>query len=525
MYRILLIFLIIGFFLPTNIVAQKPTVPHSIYEWKKYDNLKLAGWSEKRLKKVERKLKEKCSGAFMVIHKGKAVITWGNYERRFMCNAIKKTLLSCLSGVYAEDGILTTTEVLEDDSLMINGQKGAQMGMAPQKNIGGMLTVHPGIAYKVASKNTLFPIIKYKTPRPYSTRKPPKKDKFGFDYNTEVNELATLIRGQVKKDIFKAFYDELAYGLRMEDFRITDGYFVKNQDTAQTQANPDFYFRLSARDLARIGQLYLQEGKWRIFNHKIYNPKTKQMGMWIKEPILPDYWVTKSLEPYGSNIPKMPDHVGYGYHWWVNMFTDSTENYSSIGRGGQLLAIFPKHQIVIVHLSNTYKSKGVSFRRLHKLVSGVFKAKADSIWHKPPETFLGDVLGDKPNIIRVKGGINQYKGTYKVVHVEEEEMALKLEKKEDTKEEKDPSSEVPSDDTAISAELKSSSEPEPEAEELWINITIKNNSLLMETSWMGKFYLLPIGKDIFLWEDARYQMSFIRGKGDKIDYVRIEGTE
>ena len=82
--------------------------------------------------------------------------------------------------------------------------------------------------------------------------------------------------------------------------------------------------RLSSRDMAKFGYLYLKN------------------GMWNGDQIVPQDWVELSKQ----KLIERKDIPGYfyGYHWWV-----SNENsYSAVGFGGQWITIFPEHDLVVV---------------------------------------------------------------------------------------------------------------------------------------------------------------------------------
>jgi CubicO group peptidase (beta-lactamase class C family) len=86
--------------------------------------------------------------------------------------------------------------------------------------------------------------------------------------------------------------------------------------------------------MAKIGQLYLQEGVWE--NKRIVSSK------WIRESVensikLPS---SHSLQYFAEN---------YGYQWWLGtFFTKNTKAYMAAGFGGQFIAVFPEMKMVVV---------------------------------------------------------------------------------------------------------------------------------------------------------------------------------
>jgi CubicO group peptidase (beta-lactamase class C family) len=96
---------------------------------------------------------------------------------------------------------------------------------------------------------------------------------------------------------------------------------------------PNYAIRLSVRDLARFGQLYL-EG-----------------GVSDCEQIVPTAWITQSTRPIvETGLPSPFQH--YGYLWWSIGDNDTSPlpqgSYCAIGLGGQILSVVPSYGVVIV---------------------------------------------------------------------------------------------------------------------------------------------------------------------------------
>ena len=94
----------------------------------------------------------------------------------------------------------------------------------------------------------------------------------------------------------------------------------------------------TARDWARFGQLYLED------------------GVWEGTRVLPDGWVRFSTTP----TPESPGAV-YGAHWWLKLKPEigggtapaariPPDAYFAIGHEGQTLTIIPSRRVVIVRL-------------------------------------------------------------------------------------------------------------------------------------------------------------------------------
>ena len=110
-----------------------------------------------------------------------------------------------------------------------------------------------------------------------------------------------------------------------------DGYWITDGSGVEMAAGG---LQVTALDYAKLGQLYLQKGKWG--------------GM----QIVPERWVEDSLVADSEHLtaaahPEYP--VGYGYQWWLPV-SDEGE-FSAIGVYNQFVYVNPARDLVIVKLS------------------------------------------------------------------------------------------------------------------------------------------------------------------------------
>jgi len=99
--------------------------------------------------------------------------------------------------------------------------------------------------------------------------------------------------------------------------------------------------RMTPRDLARLGQLYLQGGRWH------------------GRQIVPSSWVGTSTARHATGWPER--YGAYGYLWWIPR-DDPWESYAAIGYGGQFLYVVPELDMLVV-VTSTLESKGADWDR------------------------------------------------------------------------------------------------------------------------------------------------------------------
>jgi len=91
---------------------------------------------------------------------------------------------------------------------------------------------------------------------------------------------------------------------------------------------------LTARDAAKFGLLYLNNGRWR------------------NEQVVPESWVRESFRKHVDLAAKGQPPFGYGYLWWIfapdPRGKTGQDIYAARGRYGQYIIVVPEHDMVVV---------------------------------------------------------------------------------------------------------------------------------------------------------------------------------
>lgn len=144
-----------------------------------------------------------------------------------------------------------------------------------------------------------------------------------WDYNSGVSMLLGKLVGiTTGKRVDKWTEEKLFRPLGIKN------YFWKT--TPDNEADTEGGLYLSAEDLARIGYLFLHNGKW--------NDRQVVSASWVRQSTTP---VVADINPGNTS----PDS-GYGYQWWI----PSAKPYifACNGYGGQFLMVAPEYDIVVV---------------------------------------------------------------------------------------------------------------------------------------------------------------------------------
>lgn len=112
-------------------------------------------------------------------------------------------------------------------------------------------------------------------------------------------------------------------------------------------------------DVARLGQLYLQQGRW------------------DDRQLLPAAWTADATRKHVDNAglqPEKPDwEQGYGYQFWV-----ARHGYRGDGAFGQFCVVLPEHDAVLVTTAGTEEMQAVLDAVWTHLLPGLGRAPADT---------------------------------------------------------------------------------------------------------------------------------------------------
>lgn len=170
-----------------------------------------------------------------------------------------------------------------------------------------------------------------------------------FTYNSASAHLLGVALAQATGRSLPALADEVLFG----PLGITDRAWEPMGDGA---TNGGAGLDLRPRDLARLGQLFLQDG-------------------WSgTDRILPDGWVAQATTPsYAWVEPSGPTRVSYGFLWWTDEDHDA---YMAWGYGGQFIYVAPARDLVVVTTTRWWQGApaDLAHRVLDVIVNGVVPA-------------------------------------------------------------------------------------------------------------------------------------------------------
>ena len=385
--------------------------------WKKYSAPEEAGWSGDKLAEARRFWEASQSAAFLVIYDGVVLVAWGETDRRFFLHSVRKSLTNVMYGVAVDAGLVNLNATLNELQITENTPLNAQESGAKVLDL-------------IQSKSGIYRPAAYSLNKKLPKRGSAKPGQKWHYNNWDFNVCETILAQQTGRPIAAYFDEQIAKPLNLQDFRLMDVYGHK-EAISKHPAHP---FRMSARDLGRIGLLYL--------NH----------GVWKGEQIISSNWITESSRAH-SKLKKGVGGNGadYGYLWWVSddRFKPLGMYYAS-GLNGQRMWVIPEADLVVVNLVDTYQRHNFPEKEQLQLLDKVLaarvsKPKAKPILQKLESTrtthatidsiaahFLGTYeapIDFAPGIKKMRATIQyrneglvadiEYSGTYKMVKVAE----------------------------------------------------------------------------------------------------------
>lgn len=283
-------------------------------KWVKVDPAVL-GWNTSKLEAVKDYYEQLNADACMIVQHGYVIAAWGDVTKPIPCRSIRKSFLGSLIGIYQGKGIIDLNKDLK--SLHIDEKNGLTETekKATVRNL-------------VASRSGIF------LPAAYDPNDHPVRGTYSpgevWHYNNwDFNVLLTIFEQETHKKIFQTFQDELANPLHMQDFNINNTEYVYED----VSLHPAYLFKTSARDDARLGLLWLNQGRWQ------------------DNQIIPTSWMKEStsLQTDFKGNSDLPLRDGYGYLFWIDKDKNQeVVGFSALGASGQFIYMNYKYDLIIV---------------------------------------------------------------------------------------------------------------------------------------------------------------------------------
>ncbi len=243
--------------------------------------------------------------------------------------SVTKSVLSALTGIAVREKLIESTQQKVSELI----PKYFDTIDSPKKKditIENVLTMTGGL--ESIDKNyygffTSRDWLKYSLERPLT-------DEIGskFEYNTGLTQILSAVISEKSGMNTKAFAEK--YLFDPMDIKVQRW---DRDPTSSYGGGTGLY--LTARDMAKFGVLYLNNGRWE------------------NQQIIPEDWVKAS----STKQVGLDNNQDYGYLFWIKNMTSKTTGksyytYRADGAGGQKIVIIPKLDMVVVVTADEYRS-------------------------------------------------------------------------------------------------------------------------------------------------------------------------
>ena len=267
--------------------------------------------------------------AIVVLMDEKIVYEYGAIDKIMNIASIRKSIISLLYGIAVDKELIDINKTLSE--LNIN----EHIPLTDQErtaSIRDLLMAKSGIYLPAQGEHDA-----QITDRP--KRESHKPGSYFFMNNFDANALGTIFMQETGLSIGKFMEDNLAKPLEMQDFSennviLGDPWFWPKEKSMHKQ----YYIYMSTRDLARIGAVVANKGRWR--------DKQIVSRNWIEESTAQHSDLKQNHIEYGR-------YDGFGYQWWLS--SDDNSVWSD-GYGERFLIINPEQRLTLVEQNFTGNS-------------------------------------------------------------------------------------------------------------------------------------------------------------------------
>jgi len=321
--------------------------------WTQVNKPEDRGWSSEKLAAAKAYADSIDTAAVVIVDDGIIVSQWGATTTNFKVHSVRKSLLSALYGIAVAKGQIDLNATLEQ--LGIDDNAPSLTPDEKQARVIDLLKARSGIYHIALAESPGM-----KASRPLRGSHAPRS--FWYYNNWDFNALGTIYEKLTGDSIYHSFDAQIAQPIGMEDFDPKEQAYETGPDSIH-RAYP---FRMTARDMARFGLLYLRGGRWRDTH------------------LVPTQWVRDSTTAYSVADGNAGDgYTGYGYLWWVaingNHYPKADlpdGSFSAWGAGGHFIAVVPAFHLVVVHRVNTDDpAKKVTLEQFGQLLHLILAAR------------------------------------------------------------------------------------------------------------------------------------------------------
>lgn len=326
-----------------------------------YSDPESKAYSSQKLEVLKEHLENSGASSMLIMVEGEVIFEWGETDKIHTIHSIRKALLNSLIGIAIAEGKIDTSMTLRE-----LGIRDIEPGLSENEldaRIADMLKSRSGVYHHAAGVSEGM------------LRGMPERGTYlpGEHYyynNWDFNTLGAILEQSIGNSIYELFEEQIARPLGMHDYRgkytsidgesedaeipDTDGFY---QYESSKSKYPAYHFRMSARDLALYGQLYMN------------------YGIWEGKQLIPRDWIDASTLDH--SVYNAEHGLAYGMLWYVVLPQEDTgrNSFFHTGAGIHMLGIYPDLDMVFVHRVETEKEYSYKRSDLIKMLGLLFDSR------------------------------------------------------------------------------------------------------------------------------------------------------
>lgn len=311
------------------------------------------GWSAEGLQRVRRFLVDSAHTTGLVVaDRGRIVFDFGDVGDAAYVASVRKSVLAILYGAWVENGAIDLGATLAD--LGMDDVQGL-LPIERRATVEHLITARSGVYHPASNGGDNLADAPERGSQEPGT--------YMLYSNWDFNAAGAVFEQLTGRDIYDELQAQLASPLRFEDW---DRSSHRKSGNLERSVNPAYHMNLSARDLARIGHLMLNEGRW--------GERQLISREWAR-------WITSVVTPLEQMNPaaRRDGYFGYGAMWWVWDGPRATGPfagaYTARGAWGQWVTVLPALELVIAHKTDSAYGRTTSWASWQRMLELLLEAR------------------------------------------------------------------------------------------------------------------------------------------------------
>src|SRR5215213_6789532 len=332
--------------------------------WQRVTDPAALGYSRAGLDSALTMVQGMKTSALLVAVGGRSLLEYGDVTDTSYLASARKSILSMLYGRYVENGTIRLDETVAEIGI---DDRGGLLPLERTATVEQLLGARSGVYHPASNQGDALVMAP-----PRGSQKP---GTYNLYSNWDFNALGTIFEKKTGRSIYDAFESDIARPIGMQDFYRS---VHSRQGDSTRSIHPAYHFVFSTRDMARLGQLMLRDGKWG------------------GQQVIPASWVRRStrtvtppaeMNPPGIRGQALAFGQGYSFLWWTRVRPDTTDvfhgAYAAEGAAGQYILVVPKLDMVVAHKvvarGNMTADQSVTLQQFEALVRAIGSARCQSV--------------------------------------------------------------------------------------------------------------------------------------------------